>query len=64
VETTLIHPEEYLELARLSRDQAKIENAIETGREDADEWLVDQGETHPGEEAPKAAARDADEVAR
>ncbi|PSG96123.1 hypothetical protein BRD56_12135 [Thermoplasmatales archaeon SW_10_69_26] len=64
VETTLIHPEEYLELARLSRDQAKIENAIETGREDADEWLVEQGEIQPDQEAPKAAARDADEVAR
>jgi predicted patatin/cPLA2 family phospholipase len=64
VDVSIVQPGEYLDLARLSRDEDKIENAIDTGRRDGRRWLVKQGEIQPAQQPPKAAARDADEAAR
>jgi len=63
VDVSIVQPGEYLDLARLSRDEDKIENAIDTGRRDGRRWLVKQGGIQPAQ-PPKAAARDADEAAR
>lgn len=41
VETTIVQPDEYLDLARLSRDEDKIETAIETGIEDGRAFLAE-----------------------
>jgi predicted patatin/cPLA2 family phospholipase len=64
VDVSIVQPGEYLDLARLSRDEDKIENAIDTGRRDGRRWLVKQGGIQPAQQPPKAAARDADEAAR
>lgn len=39
VDVTIVQPEEYLDLGRLSRDEALIEHAIEEGEQDARELL-------------------------
>lgn len=43
VDVSILQPDEYLDLGRLSRDEELLENAIETGLADAEAFLAEDG---------------------
>jgi predicted patatin/cPLA2 family phospholipase len=56
VDVTIVQPDEYLDLARLSRDEDKIHQALEQGREDAKAFLADEAEATPAAETSSEAS--------